>query len=672
MIAFTREDIQKIRKRAAEKPGFLQKIEQSTADVRRKLYIQETGKATWSHYYLCPKHTVRLEFDYDDPIHYRCPIDGEIFTGEPYEGAWWCAIVDKNCSACYQLALGYVITGREDYLDVVHRILLGYAERYPSYEVHGGIPYNNPGKLAAQVLNDSSYMNSLARAYDLVKETFTREEQELIERDLLLEGARHLMKYFTPQIHNHEVCINSALGILGIVLDRPDFIEQAVNAGYGLKYQLDHAVLEDGFWFEGSGGYHHYALLWFMHYEKFARYTPYSMMTDPHYRGQLLKMITYCRNILQPDMTTPKLNDGGSDGYRGKEYIYEFGYSCFPEEKDVLWALHQTVDGTERDAVDSILYGVDELPPAGEHQFTNYLADKGTYLGVLYGDDDRYLLFKGLPYGGEHDHYDRLGISFHAFGKKMCADLGTAGGYGAPLHYAYFKNTATHNTVSINGDNMPPANTKIHCYHEHAKDDVYLDASVNWIEEPELPNSFIIKQWNEESYQGVTMRRVIRWLGDYFIDVFLVDAPGNTLPKDWILHIDGTRISALPEEVTFRERISDKNPQQHLHTIYSARQEGMIRTVYDCGDGIQLQVHTLADGKEMLYGLGPDNPSVRDISYLMERTTAERVIYVNIVEACRKGAEKIASATVSREAGRLLVTVYEKSGKTVTQELKPE
>ena len=671
MIAFTEKDTEQMKKKVAANPGFLERIERATADVRRKLYIQETAKATWGHYYLCPKHTVRLEFDYDDPIHYRCPIDGEIFTGEPYEGAWWCEVVTMNCRASYQLAVAYLLTGKEEYLEMVHRILLGYAKRYPSYEIHGGIPYNNPGKMAAQVLNDSDYLNSLARAYDLVKETFTAEEQELIERDLLLEGANHLMTYFTPQIHNHEVCINSALGIIGLVLNRPDLIERAVDGKYGLKYQLDHAVLEDGFWFEGSGGYHHYALRWFLFYEKVARYTKYRMMEDPHYRELLRKMMVYCTKILQPDLTTPKLNDGSSEGFRGKEYIYEFGYQCFPEDEEMLWCLHRTVDGTEREDLESLLYGVENLPPMPEFTQKNYLAPNGTCFGILYGTDHRYLLFKGLPYGGEHDHYDRLGISFHAFGKKMCADLGTAGGYGAPLHYAYFKNTATHNTVAINGENMPPANSKIHCYRENGPEDVYLDALVDWRKEQKLPDSFIIKQWSEESYKDVFMRRRIRWFGDFFIDIFTVEAP-NSLPKEWILHVDGERISPLPGEQEVLGSISEKKPQCYLHDVVACRPDGMTETVYDCGDEVLLHVHTMAEGKQLLYGLGPDNPSVKDISYLMERSNETSITYVNVLEACKAGQEKIASVEVTGEGEDLCVTVSLKDGTRKTHVLAGE
>lgn len=76
MIAFTDRELNAIRTKAKAHPAFLRAIERSTEKLRQKLYIQRTARATWSQYYLCPKHSVPLEFDYSDPDHYRCPIDG--------------------------------------------------------------------------------------------------------------------------------------------------------------------------------------------------------------------------------------------------------------------------------------------------------------------------------------------------------------------------------------------------------------------------------------------------------------------------------------------------------------------------------------------------------------------------------------------------------------------
>lgn len=64
----------------------------------------------------------------------------------------------------------------------------------------------------------------------------------------------------SPQIHNHEVKISAALGVLGFILEDETLLEFAVNQPYGLRWQLENGLLAEGLWFEGSVHYHYYAL----------------------------------------------------------------------------------------------------------------------------------------------------------------------------------------------------------------------------------------------------------------------------------------------------------------------------------------------------------------------------------------------------------------------------
>jgi hypothetical protein len=51
------------------------------------------------------------------------------------------------------------------------------------------------------------------------------------------------------------------------------------------------------------------------------------------------------------------------------------------------------------------------------------------------------LLIKHSPWG-EHDHYDRLGLMLWHRNGWLLTDMGTTG-YGAKMHYDYYKNSAT-------------------------------------------------------------------------------------------------------------------------------------------------------------------------------------------------------------------------------------
>lgn len=652
MIAFTESEINNIRKKVKANPKIIEKIESDTKNVRDKVYIQETALATWEQFYLCPKHTVQLKLDYYDNKHHVCPIDGEVFTGEPYDGSWWCRVLDMNFAACYKLAVAYVATDDKKYLERVHDILIGYATYYPSYEVHGNIPYNKPAKAYAQVLNDSFFLNSLARAYDLTKDTFTSDEQELIERDLLLEGALFLKANGTPQLHNHEVATCSAIGIIALILGRDDLLEYALNEKYGLKYQLDHAVLSDGMWFEVTAGYHLYALHWFMSFEKFARHTKYSLFADPHYRDILHTMLIYPNRLWKKNGTFTKLNDN-SGTLRGQLSCFEYGYAYFKDD-EILWALHQALYGKERIEVESLLYGEDVLPKEPKHEYKNYYNEDGTHFAIINGSDERYLFFKASPYGGEHDHYDRLAISFSAYGCDMSADLGTASGYGAPLHYAYYKNTATHNTVVINGDNMPPAETRVNSYREYGFDNVYLDAETLWSDDYNMPDMHLIKQWNDESYRNVKMRRIIQWYDKFFVDVFEI-CSDNDFSKDWTFHIDGN-LKTGDEHAENIESISNKNPQKLLHDMKILKnQNGIVKSEYDCGE-FDLDIYSVVSDRDLIYALGPNNPSTSDISYIIQRSYDKRVVFVNVMEAHKDGNKIIKSVDVDRENSKITIT----------------
>ena len=77
------DDVQRLRDRVKRDNRYLEWLEKRTADVRCKLYIQESGLATWELYFVCPKCAVKLNYDYNDSENYVCPLCG----GAPPEAA---------------------------------------------------------------------------------------------------------------------------------------------------------------------------------------------------------------------------------------------------------------------------------------------------------------------------------------------------------------------------------------------------------------------------------------------------------------------------------------------------------------------------------------------------------------------------------------------------------
>ena len=81
-----------------------------------------------------------------------------------------------------------------------------------------------------------------------------------------------------------------------------------------------------------------------------------------------------------------------------------------------------------------------------------------------------------------------------AFGKWISRDLGTTG-YGASLHYGYYKNTGSHNTVVLGEENHAPVNAVLIDFRKAEDGTLYAVASADWRKPYQFPDSFIIRQW---------------------------------------------------------------------------------------------------------------------------------------------------------------------------------
>ncbi|HZG84031.1 heparinase II/III domain-containing protein [Paenibacillus sp.] len=659
MIQFSEQEVSALRQKAASKGSIVKKLlERSEPVLRYGIKIPDKGIATWTLYYYCPVHSVQLEVRYEEGQQHKCPICNKIYTGEPYDGAWWRFINGVNADSCFDLALLWMLTGEEKYKDLAEEILVRYATYYPSYEIHGGIPYNNPGKANAQTLCESMWIRSLAMGYDIIKDDLSMENKILIEKDLFTECAELLVKYRMDQIHNHEVLVGGALGILGVLLSRPDYVDFALHSKYGLAYQLEHAVLEDDFWFEGTFHYHYFALEAFMTFEKFARHTPYGLLQRPEYR----RMLKMPMKLLQPGLELPKVGDGvGNILQDHLPEFYEFAYAVYGDW-EFAWMLNNYYQTRERDNLEAFLYGVEVLPETPEYELEDYHDNEASGFTVFRGNGQKYLLMKHGKYGGEHDHYDKLGIHFSAYGEEVAPDLGTTG-YGAPLHYEYYKNTATHNTVAINGANQPPANGRTIRY-DREPDQILLEAEAVWDGSFPGIDSLTRVEWDEASYAGVLMRRLILWRDRYFIEAFLVkNVAGQTV--DWILHSRGERHGETNTASQKNQApLGTNKPLKYIREAERIKPEGVVHTRWQ-HSGCTLSIFSFCDCEnQVIYAKGPDNPSSGELSYLLNRVeSGTDVLYVNVFEAYNGDQPYILEVAIeSADARHVKVVITCKDG----------
>lgn len=657
MIQFTEKEVENIRKRAGVDEAVTEKLKRQVKEVYEdRLLVPQTGIGNWCMYYFCPDCSVQLEYHRSKPSRHICPVCQKEYTGEPYDSTWWGKTNTENHEAAYGMGVLYLLTRDQSYGRKAAELMTAYARCYPQYQVHGDIPYNGPGKANAQTLDEAVFLRNFALAYDLVKDCMNPEERQLVEQDLFRCGSDFLMEHRHPQIHNHEVIINSALGILGILLGDEEMTKAAVYGKYGILYQLEYGMQEDHIWFEGTFGYHFYALENFFAFEKFARHTPYSQLSHKNYQDMMEVVLDY----IQTDGSFPLLNDiyAGHGGLEDK-YIYEFAYSNFPSEK-LAQILNLIYRNQKRDNLEALLYGADQIPLA-EPVWKNSHQDVGSGYTVLRGRDERYLIFKHGNYGGEHDHYDRLGISFHSHGKPAVPDIGTTG-YGAVLHYDYYKNTGTHNTVCVGEANQPPVQGKTLRYEE--KDGVvYVEAVADWTQAYEMPDSFTIVQWDAKAYDKVVMTRKIAWTEDFFADVFQVEgSEGKTV--DWTVHVDGERESRVLGEHP-ADGLWQKPPLRYLHDVTGSVPGEKERHTYGLGDGLKLDIWSLGRGGYQYHGKGPANPSVTDMDYLIWRQTSETSLFISLFQTWKTEEERIVDVSCVWEKNQLLIKVQRPDGNQI-------
>ena len=631
MIQFTSEEVDKLRKKSKAYPLTIEKLKRDVEEVfHGKQIVPKTGIANWTLYYYCPDCSVQLQFKRESPTVHICPNCGKAWTGEPYDSAWWGLINRHNYDAVFGMAIIWLSTGEEVYAKKAIEILMAYAKYYPDYEIHGNIPYNGPGRSGAQTLDEANFQRSFAMAYDILSECMSEEEKIYIRDRMFLPGAQFLLEHRHKQLHNHEVIINSAIAVIGILFDRSELVEAALYEDYGIVYQLEHGMQPNTMWFEGSFGYHFYALTSFFAFEKFALHTKYSNIHHKNYKAMMELLCDY----MEPDYGIPMLNDTNYGHLGNMKDLYEFPYRELGGKR-LAFVLNTYYQKESRDNLEAFLYGADtietDMLPLKNFHTTK---DKSGHT-ILRGPEGRYLLFKHDRYGGEHDHYDRLGISYLAYGKPVSRDLGTTG-YGAKMHYDFYKNTASHNTLIIGEENQSPVNAELTRYEE--KDGViYVEAEADWTKPYEMPDSFTIVQWSEENYRTVSMKRKIAWTDRYFAEVFLADGIPEGKTADWMMHFSGTQIPGEADEEAACENHFTGKPLTYLHDIKTdpIKTEGTYEKTYEC-DGVFTKIYGLSNGQTVMTATGPDNPSSEEIFYLVERRHGNRIFCAHLMESWTK------------------------------------
>ncbi|HEV2829032.1 MAG TPA: alginate lyase family protein [Pyrinomonadaceae bacterium] len=303
-------------------------------------------------------------------------------------------------------------------------------------------------------------MNLLA-AFSLFRNSPALSEERLLMLLTMFDqhGAhiRRNLEFSYLATSNHY--LSDVAGLLWLGLMLPELHEAAEWRAWAFKEllrEMDKQVLSDGAHYEGSTGYHRFALELFLY--SFILCKANDLSIADKYWHKLHQMLQYLRAILRPDGPAPLVGDtdGGqvlpivSRNANDHAYLLRLGAAVFKDTQlkpegmeatpELLWILgddglldYKSLAGAETNGVHSQAF-----PEAGTYVLRH---------------TDLYLLFnangahKRRPLS--HQHNDLLSIELSACGRAFIVDPGTYV-YTADLHERHlFRSTAYHSTLQI-------------------------------------------------------------------------------------------------------------------------------------------------------------------------------------------------------------------------------
>jgi hypothetical protein len=249
------------------------------------------------------------------------------------------------------------------------------------------------------------------------------------------DQLRHVRDHLTPE-RNHRTFELYALFVSLLALP-------ALDIGATLDFVLDELhrnlltdIRPDGVHREASTHYHHVALRTYLGVYENAR--RFSLPLPEGYRTRLERACEFAMHCHRPDGAIPALSDSDTGSYLD---LLELAAGLL-SRPDFLYV----ATGGARGELPSATYA--SFPDAGY-----FLQRSGWGEGATSFEAERYLILDCGPLGdGGHGHYDLLNVEIAAGGTPLIVDPGRyLYSEEAPNWRRWFKSTAAHNTVTVDG-----------------------------------------------------------------------------------------------------------------------------------------------------------------------------------------------------------------------------
>ncbi|MFC4292391.1 alginate lyase family protein [Sphingorhabdus arenilitoris] len=391
----------------------------------------------------------------------------------------------RNYKAMYQAGQLYRITGDIKYREYVRKMLLAYADLYPTLGDHPARSNQYSGRLFWQVLNDAVWLVYSIQAYEQVRGDLIASDRKKIDDQLFRKAAHFLSidsKATFNRIHNHATWATAGVGITGYVLNDPDMTERALlgsakDGKSGFLRQSDLLFSPDGYYSEGPY-YQRYAMMPFIVFaDAIEKYEPKRKIFE-HRDGILLKALRTTIDLTYGGYFFP-FNDAIREKSLDTEELYHGVAIAYAQTRDPsLLSIAQaqgktvlTLPGKE----------VSDALAAGKAQpfvFTSRLlrdgpsGDEGAVAILREGSGPKHtaLVIKNASQGMGHGHFDKLSWQLYDNGHEIIQDYGAArflnieakqGGRYLPENESWAKQSVAHNVLVVDGKSHFDGNLKV-------------------------------------------------------------------------------------------------------------------------------------------------------------------------------------------------------------------
>ena len=496
----------------------------------------------WTLWYICPRHGVRLQFR--SPNQNVCPVDGEQFSGWPYDQVVYANRHSDSANMARDNGLAYRFTGRKEFAQAAARILLAYADVYSSYPIkdtNNRANATSGGRVTAQTLDEAGWLIPVTWAYDMIADSGVLDaaEKTHIEQDLLRAAAAIIARNNAGQ-SNWQSWHNAAIGAVGFALEDAGLIARALDDPKGgFRFQMRQSIFGDGIWYEGAWGYHFYALDPLCQLAEMAARAGIDLWAE----RPLRRMFEAPLLLAMPDGGLPAFSDSGAANVYNYDRLYEMAYAHY---SDPVFA---AVLGRRARGREALFWGAETFPAGASPALGSTLLEESGNAVLRTADADHYLVMKYGPHGGWHGHYDKLNFVSYARGGVMAVDPGTQS-YAAATHNTWDKVTVAHNTVVVDERSQGEATGRVKTF-------------------VALPAVSAVRARGGAAYQQAELERALILTPEYAVDLFDARSLDGAAHRfDWVYHNYGKL--STPLALASYAAFPSSNGYQHLSQARAA------------------------------------------------------------------------------------------------------